>query len=409
MQHEPHAAYAVCTHGMFSKWSFLSRVVPDIGPLLQPLEDSIRYKLLPVLTGRPPFNDLDRQLTALPAKFGGLGIFDPSERSKLEFDASVRVAQPLTSAIFQGDESYSYDTMAGQITAIAEVSSIKKFHSKEVATILKDNLTGPLKRAVELAQEKGASSWLTALPIHEHGFALHKSAFRDALALRYDWPPLTYLHPVPVVLRACLSCPKGGFPSLRHNEIRDLTANLLTEVCSNVCVEPELQPLSGESLKNRTVNTEDHARLDIAANGLWGGRNERNVVEVRVFNPHAPTDKNTPLQSAYRTHEKMKKRAYRQRVLEIEHASFTPVVLSATGGMANEATFFYKRIASLLALKWDQPYSTVMTWLRCRITFALLRSAIQCLRGARSSRGHACKLETPVDLVTSESQLPLEH
>ena len=44
---EPHAAYAACTHGMFSK-SFLSRVVPDIGALLQPLEDSIRYKLLPV-------------------------------------------------------------------------------------------------------------------------------------------------------------------------------------------------------------------------------------------------------------------------------------------------------------------------------------------------------------------------
>ena len=40
-----------------------------------------------------------------------------------------------------------------------------------------------------------------------------------------------------------LSCPKGGLPSLRHNEIRDLTANLLTEVCSLVCVEPKLQPV----------------------------------------------------------------------------------------------------------------------------------------------------------------------
>ena len=96
--------------------------------------------------------------------------------------------------------------------------------------------------------------------------------------------------------------------------------------------------------ENRTANTEDHAHLDIAANGLWGGRNERNFEDVRrVFNPHAPTNKNTPLQSAYRTHEKMKKRAYQQRVLEIEHASFTPVVLSATGGMANEATFFFTR------------------------------------------------------------------
>ena len=36
-----------------------------------------------------------------------------------------------------------------------------------------------------------------------------------------------------------LSCAKGGFPSLRHNEIRDITASLLTEVCSEVCAEPE--------------------------------------------------------------------------------------------------------------------------------------------------------------------------
>ena len=40
--------------------------------------------------------------------------------------------------------------------------------------------------AVSLAQEKGASSWLTAIPAQEH---LHKTAFRDALALRYGWLP----------------------------------------------------------------------------------------------------------------------------------------------------------------------------------------------------------------------------
>ena len=43
-----------------------------------------------------------------------------------------------------------------------------------------------------------------------------------------------------------LSCNKGGFPSLRHNEIQDLTASLVSEVCSNVAVEPHLQPLTGE-------------------------------------------------------------------------------------------------------------------------------------------------------------------
>ena len=41
-----------------------------------------------------------------------------------------------------------------------------------------------------------------------------------------------------------LFCPKCGLPSLQHNEIRDLTANLLTEVCHQVQVEPELQAVS---------------------------------------------------------------------------------------------------------------------------------------------------------------------
>ena len=104
-----------------------------------------------------------------------------------------------------------------------------------------------------------------------------------------------------------LSCPKGGFPSLRHNEIRDLTANLLTKICSDVCVEPQLQPLSGESLNNRTANTDDHAHLDIAANGLWGGRYERTFMDVRVFNPYAHSNKQAPLRSVYRTHERTRR------------------------------------------------------------------------------------------------------
>ena len=45
-----------------------------------------------------------------------------------------------------------------------------------------------------------------------------------------------------------LSCTRGGFPTLRHNHIRDITASLLSEVSTNVAMEPELQSLSGEVL-----------------------------------------------------------------------------------------------------------------------------------------------------------------
>ena len=55
------------------------------------------------------------------------------------------------------------------------------------------------------------------------------------------------------------------------------------------------------------------------------------------------------------------------------------VVLSAIGGLAiaHEATFFYKRLASLLSHKWGDDYSSVMG---CSLSFSLLRSAIQCIK-----------------------------
>ena len=81
----------------------------------------------------------------------------------------------------------------------------------------------------------------------------------------------------------CLAL-RGGFSSLRHNEIRDLTADLLSDVCLEVCVELHLQPLSGKLLSHATANREDNAHLDISACGFWGGSREKSVFDVRVFN-----------------------------------------------------------------------------------------------------------------------------
>ncbi len=51
---EPHAAYAAITHGLASKWTYLSRTTPDISEHLEALERIIRMKLIPAMTGRPP-------------------------------------------------------------------------------------------------------------------------------------------------------------------------------------------------------------------------------------------------------------------------------------------------------------------------------------------------------------------
>ena len=139
--------------------------------------------------------------------------------------------------------------------------------------------------------EKGASSCLSVLPNEEFGFFLHKGVFRDSVALRYEWkqPNLPNMCVCGKNLTVDHACPTGGLPTLRHNDISDLTADLMAEVCNNVCTEPELQPLSGEALQRRSANCQDGARVDIRAEGFWEW-SKNAFFDVRVFNPFAPSN-----------------------------------------------------------------------------------------------------------------------
>ena len=412
---QPHAAYAAFTHGLTSKWTFLTRTVPNIGPLLLPLEKVIRSSFIPSFTNGLPPNDQLRDLLSLPARLGGIGLSNPVTMADFEFAASQRVTDPLKNLVLQQKNTYSYEAVADQISAISEIHQMRRNQASQAAEDLQPTLPPDLQRAMTLAKEKGASSWLTTLPIKEFDFCLHKGAFSDALALRYGWP----LSRTPshcacgkfFSVEHALSCPRGGFPIIRHNELRDLTASLLTEVCHDVRTEPDLQPLSGERMTTQSANTTDGARLDITVNGFWGGRFEKTYIDVRVFNPLAPSHRNLSITQCFRKHEQEKRRAYDERIRLIEHASFTPLVFSATGGIAKQGETFYKRLASLLAVKWDQEYGKTLSWLRCKLCFCLLRSAIQCIRGARSSRGRPNSSRPdssfPIDLVIEESRV--EH
>ena len=186
--------------------------------------------------------------------------------------------------------------------------------SQRVANVRKEVLDTPLLRAMDLASVPGSSSWLTTLPIEEHGFRLHKGAFVDALALCYGWAPLNIpsncVCGAPFEVDQLLSCSRGGFPSLHHNEIRDLTAKLLTDVCNDVQIESDLQEITTKTMTKRTANTAEGARLDIAASGFLGGRRERMFIDIRVFNPFAPSNRQMSLDKCFLMHEKEKKRAY---------------------------------------------------------------------------------------------------
>ena len=87
----------------------------------------------------------------------------------------------------------------------------------------------------------------------------------------------------------------------------------------------------------------------------------------------------------------------------MEHATLTPLVLAASGGLGVEASCFYKRLASLLLEEWDTHYSSTLRWLWCSLSFSLLRSAIMVFRGSRSAIHHKRMYADYVDLVIAKA------
>ena len=106
---------------------------------------------------------------------------------------------------------------------------------------------------------------------------------------------------------------------------------------------------------------------------------------TRGFFTHmlAPTV-TAPSSKTFRTHEREKRRAYETRIRQVDGGSFTPLVFTTAGGAGPAASVFLKHLGSKIAEKKDAPYSQTIGWLRCRLSFALLRASILCIRGSRS-------------------------
>ena len=168
-------------------------------------------------------SDTEQDVLALPCHLGGLGVINPV-KSVLQYKCFELITAPLVKLIIN-DTDFSQDTLDNMTQAKLDVKKKRRDQLDDDATRTQLKLNTPLKRSVDLAKEKGASSWLMALPLEDQGLALYKSAFQDVLALRYNWlPDRMPTRPrcacnEPFTVEHALSCPKGAFPIQRHNEI----------------------------------------------------------------------------------------------------------------------------------------------------------------------------------------------
>ena len=136
----------------------------------------------------------------------------------------------------------------------------------------------------------------------------------------------------------------------------------------------------------------DGARGDLSAPGLWK-RGETCVLDVRVMDPDASSYKGT-MDTAKILERAAKQRRAKHREACLErHRSFAPLVCSVDGMAAKEARAFKKRIASLLATKWDRHYSELCGIVRARMSLAVVRNNTLLLRGTRMGKSATFQAE----------------
>ena len=139
------------------------------------------------------------------------------------YSTSAIISQPLVEVIL-GQGSRPLKIRSEQHRLKHEQRVRQRKEQTDAAKSLTHELPQDLQRTVQAASEKGASAWLTALPVERHGFALHKGAFQDAIAFRYGWQ--LQFSPTQCSCGArfepdhMMTCHQGGYISLRHNELQ---------------------------------------------------------------------------------------------------------------------------------------------------------------------------------------------
>jgi hypothetical protein len=394
---EPHSAYACYVFSLQQKLNFIQRVLPPSDDSAwQSLETCITEKLLPILFGTSISPEV-RQITTLPSRLGGLGIRNPVATSAQQYGSSRLICgEHITSILLQEDMLRS-SVLSSQSKARREVKKTNQLQQNDAHSAIQSDqsYSETLKRAIQHTSGKGASSWLTALPLQNEGFVFNRADFRDLLRLRYDITlddmPANCVCGKPYNSQHALTCATGGFILRRHNDIRDFLGNLLTETSHDVQIEPLLAPLA--TADTTSSNREDGARLDISARGFWR-RGQRSFFDVRVFNATAPSNSSKEVTAVFTHHDNEKIRNYGDRILNIEHGSFTPLIYSTFGDCSRLTNIFHCQLGGLLSEKRNSPLGRTMSWLRTKLCYCLLRGVLLCIRGSRKPRQFAGPITT---------------
>ena len=186
-----------------------------------PIQESIEDLLLPTLFGQTePLPSGLRQFVTLTPAQGGLGVPDLRFEAPQQFAASTLITAPhvdciTTQSMFMVADENSTEELKRQHQALKTASVKSRMES------IDSTLPSDLLRSVNQSRDKGASSWLTAVPLVDHGLVLNEQEFRDSLRLKYNMPPSWLTKEVCLWWEVCrLPCPVTQKGKVRGAEAR---------------------------------------------------------------------------------------------------------------------------------------------------------------------------------------------
>ena len=151
--------------------SFLQAVYPvgvtDLRPYFMQIfgHNSVKRRLLiPTLMGYSPPNDTIRKLFALPPRYGGLGIINPTLITAEEYSASCHITESLSQFILDRGTN-SAIVKIEQLSRKSAIRNSKSSNYSDRSSSLRTHLDPSSQRALDLASAKGASNWLTTRPL----------------------------------------------------------------------------------------------------------------------------------------------------------------------------------------------------------------------------------------------------
>ena len=408
----PQAAYIGLTQCLQAEWQYLCRVEPDVGPSLQPIEEAIRTKFLPSLFDfKEPISDNFRRLLAQGVKQGGIAIRDPVEGASRLHQASMDATAQLVESLVSGDdlncEAHLRCVRAAGSAARAERANKGKEFLEETSS------RGGRKAKKRIDRLEKSGSWLSCIPDRFSGNALTCLEFRDNLCLRYGLK----ITDLPSKCDGCgnrfsvehgLSCKIGGLVGTRHDDVRDEWAHLcsLATTASKVSIEPLIFPDGaaphGATRRAHTGSTNDNtrggnipgtpcpsnaagndARGDVRCRDFWS-RARDCIFDVRICDTDATSYGTTASDKILERFARQKRDKYESACNE-NRRDFTPLVYCVDGMPCEAAEAAEKRLAALLASKWNRAYSEMVSFVRQRLSLAIVRSNTMLLRGERAN------------------------